>query len=327
MFRLLYIYNQLQDNISNTQNVYNQLQDNISNTQTVLNDLYRRQTRVESLIYRALQTDASQVYQSVPNNNLNEPNINNNTLLSSDVSQNITTSSINNNSPLTNSQSYTYPTNEPNLENTPLTELLSNIFNNLPNYLPTQTTSSVNPNYRPSNSAHNYVVPPPQNRNIMGMTEMSNMGMSSMTGTYERPSSHLNTSTQLRNLIDDSSNNYISRYLIYRPPYNNMYVGTNVSRSIIETMLETLIDISNNNISESLLTTNDINQYTKCCEFKDLVNPLNTTCPITMDAFQLNTKVIQLINCGHIFTESELRIWFVNKRVCPICRNPINQSI
>jgi hypothetical protein len=102
----------------------------------------------------------------------------------------------------------------------------------------------------------------------------------------------------------------------------------NIIESITESILFAIIDISYNNIiEEEPLTTQEINTHIKCCQYKDIINPVNTSCPITLDAFQLNTNVMQLLHCGHIFTETELRRWLINKRRCPMCRNYITQQI
>jgi hypothetical protein len=113
-------------------------------------------------------------------------------------------------------------------------------------------------------------------------------------------------------------------------PQNNVSSEFVTPRHLVETLLFAIMETSPNssdlNNTENQLTDEDIDTCIKICRFNDIRDPLNITCPITMDAFQPDTKVMQLIHCGHIFTESELRIWLVNKRICPICRHTITQS-
>jgi hypothetical protein len=43
-------------------------------------------------------------------------------------------------------------------------------------------------------------------------------------------------------------------------------------------------------------------------------------CPICLEDFQEGENICQIIQCGHIFKESELTRWFERHSVCPVCR-------
>jgi len=230
-------------------------------------------------------------------------------------------------------------------ENPPLTRTISNIFNNnnIPNYLPTNTTMSpINPNHRRSFS--NTTITDP----VVSTYNSTPLRNSTYVRNTEEPMDYNPITTS--NLRQMDTNSYVSMYPLYNnnniPYYNltpyNSPDGTpnliplnnenrtnprNIIESITDSILFAIIDLSYNIVAEEPLTNQEITTHIKCCEYKDIINPLNTSCPITMDAFQLNTNVMQLINCGHIFTETELRRWLINKRICPMCRNNITQQI
>lgn len=60
--------------------------------------------------------------------------------------------------------------------------------------------------------------------------------------------------------------------------------------------------------------------------FSDIVRPLNTECPISLEPFEPNTEVVQINRCGHIFNRRELQHWFENNTRCPTCRTELRQQ-
>jgi hypothetical protein len=329
--------------------MYNELQDNILNTQQMLNSLYRRQSRIEHFIIRMAQSE-----QLNNNNTDTNADILNQSSTTTTPSTQTTTqpttqttldmnnsneyntippiSNIMNTTTTTNTTPFINSVDEPPPTTTPsVNSVFSNIFNNIPNFLPTTTISSLNRNYRnPTDSDNSYT---------NNSTE-SNVPDYLYDNIYSRN----------RNRRYLNSQNMLNEYntIIYRPiredgridwgtlnnPYrvnNNNETPNNsiesVPSQLIESLLFAIINSSNdNNVEETMLTNDEITIYIKNCEFKDIVNPLNSTCPITMEAFQPNTVVMQLINCGHVFNEPELRKWITMRRICPICRNNITQS-
>ena len=60
--------------------------------------------------------------------------------------------------------------------------------------------------------------------------------------------------------------------------------------------------------------------------FSDIVQPLNTECPISLEPFEPNSEVVQINRCGHIFNQHELQHWFENNTRCPTCRTELRQQ-
>ena len=47
------------------------------------------------------------------------------------------------------------------------------------------------------------------------------------------------------------------------------------------------------------------------------------SCPISLDEFQENNMVRQLLHCGHLFHQPQFDEWFQNNVRCPVCRYDI----
>ena len=54
--------------------------------------------------------------------------------------------------------------------------------------------------------------------------------------------------------------------------------------------------------------------------YSNVVDPLNNTCPITLETFENNSNICLIKYCGHIFKPESLRNWFVENNRCPVCR-------
>ena len=57
--------------------------------------------------------------------------------------------------------------------------------------------------------------------------------------------------------------------------------------------------------------------------YRDITNPQNESCPISLDRFEPDDVVSQIIHCGHIFCQTELQEWFQDHVRCPVCRYDI----
>lgn len=61
--------------------------------------------------------------------------------------------------------------------------------------------------------------------------------------------------------------------------------------------------------------------------FSSIDIPLNISCPITLERFENDTEVLQILGCRHIFNPTSLQRWFQNNVRCPICRYDIRDYI
>ena len=70
-------------------------------------------------------------------------------------------------------------------------------------------------------------------------------------------------------------------------------------------------------------TASQIETATRRVLYRDIVAPINSSCPISMDNFNDNETVTIIRHCGHIFNIDELATWFQSNCRCPVCRYDI----
>jgi hypothetical protein len=70
-------------------------------------------------------------------------------------------------------------------------------------------------------------------------------------------------------------------------------------------------------------TDSQIETATRRVLYRDIVTPINSSCPISMDNFNDNETVTIIRHCGHIFNSDELATWFQSNCRCPVCRYDI----
>jgi hypothetical protein len=58
-------------------------------------------------------------------------------------------------------------------------------------------------------------------------------------------------------------------------------------------------------------------------QFDEIENPINATCPISLETFQETDIVTQILYCGHNFNTRQLNTWFQSNVRCPMCRYDI----
>jgi hypothetical protein len=74
-------------------------------------------------------------------------------------------------------------------------------------------------------------------------------------------------------------------------------------------------------------TRDQINNGTRRVLYSNIENPLNSSCPITLENFDDADNVSQILGCGHIFNHESLTSWFRNHVRCPVCRYDIRNYI
>jgi hypothetical protein len=70
-------------------------------------------------------------------------------------------------------------------------------------------------------------------------------------------------------------------------------------------------------------TNEQIQNATREIRYRDIINPQNESCPISLDRFEPDDLVSQINHCGHIFCQTELQEWFQAHVRCPVCRYDI----
>lgn len=64
---------------------------------------------------------------------------------------------------------------------------------------------------------------------------------------------------------------------------------------------------------------------TRNVRYGDIVSPMNTSCPISLEVFTDSDIVTIICYCGHIFMATEIHNWFSSNCRCPVCRYDIRE--
>jgi hypothetical protein len=74
-------------------------------------------------------------------------------------------------------------------------------------------------------------------------------------------------------------------------------------------------------------TPSQIEVATRVVQFGNIIRPLNSACPITLENFNDNDQVLMIRHCNHIFSNTALISWFRSNCRCPVCRYDIRNYV
>ena len=132
-------------------------------------------------------------------------------------------------------------------------------------------------------------------------------------------SRNTNTNTNRRLFVRNNSTRNINNN--NNNNNNNTNVRANNSNNPNLSFSNLLSNFFNN--IEVVPTQQQINNATRNLVFRDIVNPTNDVCPISLERFQSTDHVTQIRWCGHIFRRRDLLSWFNHNVRCPVCRYDI----
>ena len=112
----------------------------------------------------------------------------------------------------------------------------------------------------------------------------------------------------------------------YNSPIDNLL--TVVGHNILNTLRRETNDYVTNSELENvpiIPNENEIEHATQTIPFNNIINPPNSTCPISLTRFEPDSSanVLRIRHCGHIFVPEQLQIWFTHNCRCPLCRYDI----
>jgi hypothetical protein len=134
-----------------------------------------------------------------------------------------------------------------------------------------------------------------------------------------------NTNTNTRN-ISRRANENLNRIILNNVPYVIDYV----EQYRIPSRIRNNNQERNTRFMQNFLepvevypTQSQIESATRYVQYCDIVNPINRSCPISLETFN-DTDMVSVIRfCGHIFKSEDLRRWFRTNCRCPVCRYDI----
>jgi hypothetical protein len=73
-------------------------------------------------------------------------------------------------------------------------------------------------------------------------------------------------------------------------------------------------------------TQETIQHATRRILFSQIENPINQSCPISLEIFEPTMEVMEIVYCHHLFNPMNLLSWFQTSVRCPICRYDIRSQ-
>ena len=70
-------------------------------------------------------------------------------------------------------------------------------------------------------------------------------------------------------------------------------------------------------------TQTQIENATRDIVYGDILDPINNSCPISLETFVDTSNVTMIRRCRHIFNRNNLMAWFNSNCKCPVCRYDI----
>jgi hypothetical protein len=70
-------------------------------------------------------------------------------------------------------------------------------------------------------------------------------------------------------------------------------------------------------------TQTQIENATRNIVYGDILDPINNSCPISLETFTDTSNVTMIRHCRHIFNTSNIMSWFSSNCKCPVCRYDI----
>ena len=221
-----------------------------------------------------------------------------------------------------------------------LVEMLKRMYNDNINQL-NSMTNSIN-NIRNTNSQiRNLLVEilynPNANVNLnFGRTNRSSYRHNSRlnSGVDSRFNSRFNSRLDNRNLTNagnlgrvilDNVPYVIDSIQQYRIPFTQSNVNNSTSNTTEQERNSNFSRIAQNFFQpiEVYPTQSQIESATRNVRYCDIINPINRSCPISLQTFTDNDMVSVIRFCGHIFNTEQLSLWFRSNCRCPLCRYDI----
>jgi hypothetical protein len=128
------------------------------------------------------------------------------------------------------------------------------------------------------------------------------------------------------------NNNYNREYVHYdytNPINPNTYLEPQIPTPVHRTNDSTLTNLLSAFLETTVSvrpTVEQINAATTLIRYSDIVEPISTTCVISMETFLPSDMVRQINHCKHLFLPDQFSRWFQNNVKCPVCRHDIRTS-
>ena len=173
-----------------------------------------------------------------------------------------------------------------------------------------------------------------QNELVNILKRMYDDNIRQMTGMTTSINNIRNTNTQIRNILiqilnQSNTRNNTQRQTTQRQTTQRHINGRDIS--YVYDNLQYIPYTTNRNITmqnfiepvEVYPTQAQIEIATRNVQYCDILNPINRSCPVSLETFNDTDMVVIIRFCGHIFKPEQIRTWFRTNCRCPVCRYDI----
>jgi len=162
--------------------------------------------------------------------------------------------------------------------------------------------------------------------NIMSLLNLNTNNRQNNSNNRHNNSNSSNSNSNNSNSNSNSNNrhnnsNHIQHNYSNRPNYasnRQNYLNNPTISNLFYTFFDPV---------EIFPTPSQIESATRVVRFGDIVSPLNSSCPISLENFIDNEQVLIIRHCSHIFNNTNLISWFRSSCICPICRYDIRNYV
>ena len=158
-----------------------------------------------------------------------------------------------------------------------------------------------------------------------------NVGQYNSTNYYSQSNSNPYSSSNINPQSNNTSlysntNTNTNPYYIPRSTSTNSIWSRPPRRTQLSAYRDSLFDISQLTPIDIVPTLEQIANGSRIVAYNNIIDPINTECPITREAFVPSDRVTQLNHCGHIFSTPSFNRWFISNVRCPVCRHDIRDA-
>ena len=139
--------------------------------------------------------------------------------------------------------------------------------------------------------------------------------------TYDNtPMNNTPNPTARNNVEDHPTERAVPRRFYFDTSYNLQRAPRPTRNNTFDTLLNAFLEPV-----QTYPGTLQIEIATRNVLYGDIVSPINTSCPISLERFTASDIVTIICYCGHIFMASEIHNWFSSNCRCPVCRYDIRE--
>jgi hypothetical protein len=125
-------------------------------------------------------------------------------------------------------------------------------------------------------------------------------------------------------MLNENRPPYQTIYYDYNTPINpSIYTNNPVNNIFRNNDLSSFFNNFLNSTVAIRPTAEQLQNVSRNIRYGDIETPLSESCPISLERFEPDQVVMQLIPCGHLFCQSQFHEWFDNNVRCPVCRYDI----